>query len=158
MKQAKKALKWIAGILKRNRIPFQITGGLAAKAHGAKRKLFDIDIYIPDKYMDRVIKKTKKYIVLGPKHSKTKNWDLEYIKIMYAGQRIEIGSPEKTKMFDKKSKRWIRDRINFSRPEVREIFGLKVPVIPKKQLVFRKIKLGRKVDKVDLKQMGHFLK
>ena len=139
----------------RNRIPFQITGGLAAKAYGAKRKLFDIDIYVPDKYMDKVVKKTKKYIVLGPKHSKTKNWDLEYIKIIYAGQRIEIGSPEKTKMFDKEKGKWIRDRINFSKPEVKEMFGLKIPVIPKKQLISRKIKLGRKVDKIDLRQMSH---
>lgn len=153
MNQPKKALKWIVNIFKRNRIPFQITGGLAAKAYGAKRKLFDIDIYVPEKYMERVIDKTRKYIVLGPKHSKTKNWDLEYIKIIYAGQRIEIGSPEKTKMFDKERGKWIKENINFFKPETKEVFGLKVPIIPKKQLIFRKAKLGRKVDKIDLKQM-----
>jgi len=155
MNQSKKALKWIVSLLKSNKIPFQITGGLAAKAYGAERKLFDIDIYVPEKHMDKVIKKTKNYIVLGPKHSKTKNWDLEYIKIIYAGQRIEIGSPEKTKMFDKEKGRWIRDKVNFSKPEVKEVFGLKVPVIPKKQLISRKVKLGRKVDKIDLRQMGY---
>lgn len=157
MSQLKKALIWIVSIFKVNKIPFQITGGLAAKAYGAKRKLFDIDIYVPEKYMDKVVEKTKNYIVLGPKHSKTKNWDLEYIKIIYAGQRIEIGSPEKTKMFDKEKSRWIRDRINFSKPETKEILGLRVPVIPKKQLILRKIKLGRKVDKIDLRQMGYFI-
>jgi len=153
-----KTLKWIVSILRKNKIPFQITGGLAAKAHGAKRKLFDIDIYVPDKYMDKVVKKTRKYIVLGPKHSRTRNWDLEYIKIMYVGQRIEIGSPEKTKFFDKEKRKWTKDSISFSKPEIKEVFGLKIPVIPKRQLISRKLKLGRRVDKIDLKQMGYSIK
>lgn len=158
MIKPEKALKWITGVLRKNKIPFQITGGLAAKAYGATRKLFDIDIYVPEKYMNKVIKKTKKYIILGPKRSKTKNWDLEYIKIIHSGQRIEIGSPEKTKMFDKKRRKWLRDRINFSKPETKEIFRLKVPLIPKRQLILRKIKLGRKVDRIDLRQMGYSMK
>lgn len=153
MQQPKKAVKWIVEILKRNRIPFQIVGGLAAKAYGAKRTLFDIDIYVPEKYMDKVVSETKKYIVWGPRHVKEKNWDLEYMKIIYAGQRIEIGSPEKTKLFDKGKRKWFQEKINFSKSEIKEVFGVKIPVMPKRQLILRKTRLGRKVDKIDLKQM-----
>jgi hypothetical protein len=154
MKQPKKALKWIVNVLESNQIPFQIVGGLAAKAYGAKRQLFDIDIYVPEKYMSIVVKETKKYIVWGPKRSKEKNWDLEYMKIMYAEQRIEIGSPEKTKIFNKEKKQWFKEDIDFSKSQIKEVFGLKIPVMPKNQLILRKKRLGRKVDIIDLKQMS----
>ena len=153
MRDTKQALQWITNILNKNKIPFQIVGGLAAKAHGAKRKLWDIDIYIPEKYKDKIVEKTKKYIVWGPKQIKQKNWDLEYMKIMYAEQKIEIGFPEKTKLFDTTKKKWFQEKIDFSKSELKELFNIEVSVMPKKELIDRKKKLGRKVDKLDLKQM-----
>lgn len=48
MKNAKAALIWIADILKKQQIRFQISGGLAAIAYGANRPLADIDIDIPE--------------------------------------------------------------------------------------------------------------
>lgn len=153
MKQPKRALKWIVNMLKKDKIPYQIVGGLAAKAYGAKRPLFDIDIYIPDKYIDILVNKTKRYIEWGPKRVKEKNWDLEFFKIKYAGTRIDIGSPEKTKIFDNKKKRWFKERIDFSKSILKEVYGIDVPIMPKKQLIQRKRRLGRKVDLIDLEQM-----
>ena len=48
IKDPKAALHWIVAILNRHRVPFQITGGLAAKAYGSDRDLVDIDIDIPE--------------------------------------------------------------------------------------------------------------
>ena len=48
-KHAPEALKWIVNILKTNKVPFRISGGLAVKIYGSKRDLDDIDIDIPDK-------------------------------------------------------------------------------------------------------------
>ncbi len=128
-------------------------GGLAAKAYGATRRLHDIDIYVPDKHMKMIISETKGFIIWGPKRIKTKNWDLEFIKIRYAGQLIEIGSPEKTRIYDKEKKRWFKERVDFSKSEIREVFGIEIPVMPENQLISRKQRLARDVDKIDLKQM-----
>jgi hypothetical protein len=155
MRQSGRALRWIVNIMRENKIPFQVVGGLAARAYGANRKLYDIDIYVPDRYMDKVINETRKFIVFGPERVREKNWDLEFIKIMYAGQLIEIGSPEKTRIYDNVKKRWFMERVDFSKSRKMEVMGVRIPLMPKRQLISRKRKLGRNVDKTDLKQMLH---
>ncbi len=39
----KKTLKWIIGIFTKHKIPFVVSGGLAARAYGSVRKLRDFD-------------------------------------------------------------------------------------------------------------------
>lgn len=63
---AKKAFRWIVNILKKQKIPFQITGGLAAQVYGSKRRLNDIDIEIPENRFNDILPDVKKYIDFGP--------------------------------------------------------------------------------------------
>ena len=104
-KKQEDALKWILSILDKNKIPYQITGGLAAKIYGSKRKLIDIDIAIPKKYFQKLFSLTKEYVEYGPKEIKGKLWQAYYMKLKYKGQIIEIDSFG-TKIFDKKEKKW----------------------------------------------------
>jgi len=64
--KSKKAFKWIITVLRKNKIPFRITGGFAAKIYGSQRELADIDIEIPDSYFDKILPEVKKYIIFGP--------------------------------------------------------------------------------------------
>jgi len=68
MKKTREALHWIVGILRKHKVPFQISGGFAAKLYGATRPLNDIDIDIPDKCLVDVVSDVKKYIIYGPDH------------------------------------------------------------------------------------------
>ena len=74
------ALAWIVGLLNQHNIPYQIVGGLAAKAYGAKRPLVDIDIYAPLEQARAALDELQPYIIreLLPHHSAS--WDLIYIK------------------------------------------------------------------------------
>ncbi len=152
-KRQKEVLKWILLILEKNKIPYQITGGLAVKICGSKRKLIDIDIAIPKRYFKKLFFLTKEYVEYGPNKIKGKLWKAYYMKIKYKGQTIEIDSFN-TRIFDKKEKRWRRISYNSKNFRIKDFLGLKVKVIPKKILIRYKKILSRKVDFQDIKEIS----
>jgi hypothetical protein len=152
-KKQQEALKWILTFLEKHRIPYQITGGLAAKIYGSKRKLIDIDIAIPKKYFQKLFFLTKEYVEYGPSEVKGKLWQAYYMKINYKGQIIEIDNFN-TKIFDKKEKKWKRIGYSSKKSEIKKFLGLKIKVIPKKTLLKYKKILHRKVDLEDMKDIS----
>lgn len=64
------ALLWIKEILTAMDIPYQTTGGLAAKCYGATRPLHDVDIYVPGEAIPKLEEKLKEYIEFGLAHYK----------------------------------------------------------------------------------------
>ena len=82
-KNAKEAFHWIIHILRKNKVPFRISGGLAVNAYGSKRELADIDIDIPDIYIMRLLSFFRDYKYKGPNHYKDKEWDCYAISINY---------------------------------------------------------------------------
>lgn len=150
----KEALIWIVKTLRKNKIPFQIVGGLAAKVYGARRKLNDIDIYIPFKGFKIILPNIKKYITWGPSESPGKMWDDYYVEIKYKGQYIELVSSDKARFLDKKNKKWINMDINYNKSRKLRVSGLVLPVMPKEQLIKYKSILNRKVDREDIKAIS----
>ncbi|MFZ3016050.1 MAG: hypothetical protein WA101_03610, partial [Minisyncoccia bacterium] len=74
MKNTEKAFLWIVNILNNKNIPFQISGGFAAKIYGSPRELNDIDIDIPDENFPDIYDGVKQYAIYGPEHYKDAKW------------------------------------------------------------------------------------
>lgn len=151
--KTKAAFYWIIDVLKRLKIPFQISGGLAALAYGANRPLADIDIDIPEESFDIIKTEVKPYIIYGPDLHKSDVWELMLMQLDYHHQIIELCGAYQTKIYDKTTHRWVAIPANFSNAQTKNIFGMDVPVIAKKELIFYKKILAREVDLIDLKQM-----
>lgn len=145
-----KAFHWIVGILKNHGVPFEIEGGLAARAYGSERELADIDLVIPEKSFAEIVSDVKDYIVSGPEQLKDKHWDLLFLALDYEGQAIEIVGAYEQKYFDKITGEWVHAPSDFSKSEMHPVFGLVVPIVPKENLILAKKRLGREVDFVDL--------
>ena len=62
-RDTRKALAWIVKLLNDNQIPYQISGGCAAKIYGSPRQLDDIDIDIPRSYFEHILPEVKKRVV-----------------------------------------------------------------------------------------------
>jgi len=151
MKNAEEALIWIINILRKHNIPFHIAGGFAAKFYGSERELADIDLDIPEEKFELIIPEVKEYIKYGHKQYKDDNWDLYLMTLQYEGQNIDIAGAYKSKLYNKNTKQWESARTDFSKDEIKEIFGLKVPAMNLQELVSYKSKIQRDVDIEDLK-------
>jgi hypothetical protein len=153
MTDAGSALAWVVDLLQRHHIPFQAVGGLAARAYGATRPLVDLDFYIPMERFSELIPEIAPHVVWGPEHYQDENWDITFVKLSYAGQPIEFGDSTDAYFFDRTAGGWMRQEIDFDRSERREVLGVRVPVIPRAELIAYKRQLGRNVDALDLAEI-----
>jgi len=153
MRNTEKALKWIVKILRKHNAPFQISGGFAAKLYGSKRDLADIDIEVSQKHFKQIVPEIKPYIFFGPDWFHDKNWTLFYAKLKYEDQKIDFCEGETLKIIDDKTGKVVIDGIDFSECEMKEAFGIKIPVMPKEKLIAYKKVLDRDVDRADVVAM-----
>ncbi|KKR62846.1 hypothetical protein A2643_00740 [Candidatus Nomurabacteria bacterium RIFCSPHIGHO2_01_FULL_39_220] len=151
--KTKNALIWIVDILNKHQIPFQISGGFAAKMHGSPRPLNDIDIDIPQDQFSKITSEVKKYITYAPGYFKDKKWNLYIMTLNYHGQEIDIGSAD-VKIYDNASQTWLPFATNFEKSVWKEVAGIKVPVMPKEELIFYKKFLDGEHQKVDIEALS----
>jgi hypothetical protein len=150
---AREALRWLAGLLEDHNIPFQVVGGLAARAYGATRPLVDIDVYISATHVATVLAAAQPFVTRRPGHHRDEHWDLDFMRLEYAGQPIEVGIADDAKYRDARQGRWHGAGVDFKASEYLEVLGVEVPVIPREQLLLYKRRLNRPVDRADIKEL-----
>ncbi|MBS0289286.1 MAG: hypothetical protein JSS07_04515 [Proteobacteria bacterium] len=153
MSNAKAALIWITDLLNELNVPFQIQGGLAAKAYGAKRDLVDIDIDIPYEGFNKIVDRVRPHIIYGPSQYKDDNWDLYLMTLSYEGQEIDLTDGKHVKVYNSITNEWIDFATDFSNSCYLDALGVKVPVIPRKDLIAYKKIVGRPVDLSDIQEI-----
>jgi hypothetical protein len=149
MRDTKAAFVWIVNILTTLNVPFQIVGGLAAKAYGVNRDLWDIDIDIPEDKFALVKPQVNDFVIFGPARIKEKPWDVVVMTLKYQGQAIDLGS-DRAKIFNQLTGEWHQLNTDFAQSVWMELYGLQVPVISRQDLIAYKKILGRAVDLADI--------
>lgn len=150
MQNAKQALEWISRIFAENHISYMIVGGIAANAYGSPRPIADIDIWTSGRDFRRACRLVENYIVIGPTYYRSPKWDAEFANLNYKGQEIDIGNGDNTKIFDNRKNDWHNISLDYSNPTIKDLLGLRLPVIPKDKLIEYKTILARVVDAVDI--------
>ena len=148
------ALKWIVGVLNRHCVPYQVVGGLAARAHGARRPVVDVDLYVPFDRAAAALEALQPHVYWGPRHHADDRWDLTFLKADFGRQKLEIGdSSTRPRYFDAEAGRWEDQRVSYGGSVTMRVFGVEVEVMPKDELVRYKRHLGREVDIIDAEQL-----
>jgi hypothetical protein len=150
-RETKRAFDWIVKILRKHKVPFEITGGLAAKVYGSRRKLADIDIEVPNSGFEDILPYIQKQLVSGPKRYTRKPFNLLLMTLKYDNQLIDISGADDEKVYDKKHRHWLKEKIDFTKATLKKLFAHIVPVVSRKELIKYKSETSRKVDKKDLK-------
>ena len=153
-KNPRAAFHWITKLLRKLRIPFRVSGGLAARFYGSKRPLADIDMDIPDKDIPRLAPEVRRYIIYGPQRYRDRHWDLPLLTLRYRGQLIDLSGADSGKVFDKRKRKKVIAKVHLRRFRRGKLFGVIVPIIPKTELIAYKSALGRRVDVADVKAIS----
>lgn len=151
--KVKTALIWLKGILESNHVHYQIVGGLAAHIHGGTRPVADIDLYIPKEEVKRLLPLVSQFISKPLSHYVEEGWDLEYLQLIYQGQKIEIGLSPGTKIKSSNSGSWVELPTDFSKSVLKSYLGVVLPTMPVAELVEYKRILGRPVDLIDIDEL-----
>lgn len=149
------ALDWIVSLLNRHAVPYQIVGGLAAKAYGATRPLVDIDLYAPLEQAQGALEEMKPYIVREPLPHLSVSWDLIYLALVYQDMYIEIGDASANpRFYSHRDQRWEPQHIDFANSIIIHLYGVEVAVMPKSELLAYKAMLEREVDHLDIGEIN----
>ena len=94
------------------------------------------------------------HTVWGPAHYRDDAWDLVFMKIDFAGVRIEIGDASSSpQYFDAGRGCWVAQGVDFSRSQRRTVHGVAVEVMPLAELLRYKRALARPVDLADVEEL-----
>ena len=149
------ALNWIVSLLNRHNIPYQIVGGLAAKAYGATRPLVDIDIYAPMEQVRPVLDEMRPYITREPLPHHSESWDLIYMALEYYDIYMEIGDASTNpRFYNRRDGRWEPQPITFTNSPIMTLYGTQVCLMPRDELLAYKAMLQREVDYQDIKEIS----
>jgi len=150
----KQVLSFLANTLLENNIEFQITGGLAAIAYGAKRPLYDIDIDIYKVDVERIREIFQKYIVEdwnneleGPED----HFDIWMMKLNIDGVLVDISQLEESRVRPAGGE-WV-SLSAVMKVENHEVEGIQVPVQNKEELIAYKRLVARDTDLEDVRQI-----
>jgi hypothetical protein len=149
------ALRWITGVLADLEIPYQVVGGLAAVAHGSRRPLNDVDLYVPDdSALERLASAAGQYVIRPPMRHRDEHWDLCFLKLTWADWEVEAAAASGARVWDRRRQDWSPVAIRFHDGEEREVHGVRLRVMPLDQLVDYKLGLGREVDRADVVELA----
>lgn len=146
----RRAFRWIVGVFRKHRVPFQITGGCAASLYGSPRTFNDIDILTRPAALPAILPDIKPYLTFGPGRYRDRYFDARMMTLNIYGTAIDVGM--ECRIRDHRTGRWHRmpGPTRFSR---KRVFGLTVPVEAKDKLIKIKQILGRKKDLEDVAAM-----
>src|SRR3989338_2530426 len=149
----REALKKVAQIFIENKIQFQISGGLAAIIYGAERSLYDIDVEVYKKDIQKVRDIFQKNISKDFYHLQDENFDLWLLTLDINRVPVDISQADECYLGDGKGKK-IRADADLLKSQFINFDGVKIPVANKMELISYKKILARDTDIVDIKQIS----
>lgn len=144
-------LNFITGYLSIEKIPYAIVGGLSVIGYGLDRETDDIDIDVPDIYLEKINQDLNEFITEPLYHEIGDKFDCKLICLEYEGEKIEISGGDSLRIYDQTHKRWKDFKTDFNKVVKKEIFGVPVNLISIEQIYqTKKIAAAREKDFKDL--------
>ncbi|HEX2171837.1 MAG TPA: hypothetical protein VHL09_05280 [Dehalococcoidia bacterium] len=142
----------LARLLVGHDIRFQVTGGLAAIAHGARRPLYDIDLDVGRRDLPAVRRLIEPYLVDDIYRLQDDNFDITLLTAVIDGVTVDVSQAEDAYYLSPDGRR-VRLDADLDRAVPRAIAGLTLPVIARDDLIAYKSIIARPTDLIDIEQI-----
>lgn len=145
-------LRRLDHLLTQHGIPYQVTGGLAAIAHGAQRPLFDVDLDVRQEHLEAVRDLLRPYLVDDIYRLRDDNFDITLLTAVIDGVAVDVSQAEDAYCLDPAGRRYRLDT-DPGRAVRRTVAGINLPVIDRDELIAYKRIIARPTDLIDVAQI-----
>jgi len=147
----KRALRWIVGVFRKRNVSFQITGGLAASLYGSPRPWNDIDILIRPTSLRRILPDVNRHLAFGPAQYRDQRFDAFMATLKIYGTEIDLVM--ECRIRNRRTGGWYQTPGLTPPSTWKHLWGIRLPLEPKRELMRIKQILGRKKDFEDVAAM-----
>lgn len=127
-------LRWVCGLLRREQIPFQVGGATAVAAHGAKRSVSGVELFIRADHLPKLMRVAKDHIIDYPWRRRDNHWDMVAMVLEANGVLVSVGIADGARIRTEGSGKWRNAAIDVAVSEFLIVENIEFPVMPRAQL------------------------
>ena len=152
------ALERLVALLERERVPYQVTGGLAGNLHGSSWPVHDMDVDVPSAALARIAERVCALpdvtpgSIAGPAPYRDEEFDLDLLEFTMHGVDFDLSGDLEAFVITPAGARHPLE-IELERAVVRSLGALALRVIPLEDLIWYKRLIGRIKDVADLERL-----
>lgn len=147
------ALRWVCGLLDASGIPFQVTGDVAAAAHGATRPIRSVELFVAAEHVPALLRAAEEHVVDYPWRRMDEAWDRVTLSLSHDGTTIDVCVIEAARFKEAATGAWRDAGIDIMSSVLLRVLEVDAPVMPLAQLLDRKRRLDREVDRQDIRDI-----
>ena len=130
-------LRWLCGVLDREKIPFQVVGDIAMLLKGASSAVNTVELFVRADSLPQLMRLVQDRITEYPWRRRNEQWDLIMMELINEDVLVSIGISDGARTRINTSAEWQDVMINFQASKVVLLEGLKIPIGSDSELVFR---------------------
>lgn len=130
-------LRWLCGVLDREKIPFQVVGDIAMLLEGASSAVNTVELFVRADSLPQLMRLVQDRITEYPWRRRNEQWDLIMMELINEDVLVSIGISDGARTRIDTSAEWQDVMINFQASKVVLLEGLKIPIGSDAELVFR---------------------
>ena len=144
------ALRWTCGLLRDCSIPFQVTGDVAAAAHGGTGPVRRIEMFIAAAHVPALIRQARDRVADYPWRRRDDVWDRVALSLVHDGVSIEVCIVEAARFREAATGEWHEAAVDPAASVTMAVWEVEMPVMPREQLLDQMRRLDREIDRRNL--------
>jgi len=127
-------LCWICGVLRKEKIPFQVVGDIAILLEGASPLVSTVELLVSAKSLPRLIRTVQDRITEYPWRRRNERWDLVMMVLNNDDVVVSVGVIDGARVRVGTSREWVDVVIDLEASRVVTLRGVEIPIASRSEL------------------------